>query len=96
MTAGSERRLGAVTTRRDKAMPKFTVHFQMPVSIDITVEADNPEQAIDLAYDSDDMPGSMAHDAFGDAPVDEDGDWRPVAVSDEKGFLQGIRREDYS
>jgi len=65
-------------------MPEFTVHMTMVVSTGVTVEADNPDAAIDAAYNSREMPGTMGHQAFGDASVDES-EWEPASVSDATG-----------
>jgi hypothetical protein len=66
-------------------MPTYNVHMNQTVSTTVTVEADNPEHAIELAYKSDDMPGSMCYGAFGSASVDEAGDWEVAVVSDSSG-----------
>ncbi len=65
-------------------MPKYLVHMINPVSTMVEVEADNPEAALDAAYDSPDMPGGMSHSAFGNATVDE-GEWTAVCVEDSSG-----------
>lgn len=62
-------------------MPEFTVHLINTVSSSVTVEADSPEDAINKAYDSDDMPSGITVGAFGSASVD-DGEWIPSSVSD--------------
>ena len=61
-------------------MPTYDVHMTLTVSTTVTVEADSPGQAMELVYDSDDMPGPMVYGAFGQASVDEAGEWEPVAV----------------
>lgn len=66
-------------------MPKFNVHLIETVSTVVTVEADSYDEAMELAYDSPDMPGGITVGAFGQASVDEDGEWTAVAVSDENG-----------
>lgn len=66
-------------------MPKFNVHLTQAVSAVVTVEAKDYDEAIDLAYESEDMPGSMCYGAFGQSSVDEDGDWGLVLVTDENG-----------
>lgn len=66
-------------------MPKFNVHLIEVVSTTVTVEADNPGHAMELAYESDDMPGSMTYGAFGQASVDEAGEWEVDSVTDENG-----------
>lgn len=63
---------------------KYTVHFVMEVSTAVEVEAEDAEAAVELAYESPKMPGSMSHNAFGRASVGES-EWRSVAVSDESG-----------
>lgn len=62
-------------------MPKFTVHLINTVSASVTVEADSPEDAIDKAYESDDMPGGITVGAFGSNSVDDE-EWMPSSVSD--------------
>jgi hypothetical protein len=62
----------------------FTVHLINTVSTAVEVEVDNYEAAIEAAYDSEDMPGSITIGAFGRASVD-DGEWMPDAVTDEGG-----------
>lgn len=66
-------------------MAKYTVHLTQTVSTAVNVEAGSPEEAVELAYDSPDMPGSMTYGAFGDASVDESGEWMAVAVTDGNG-----------
>lgn len=63
-------------------MDTYTVHFTSTISTAVTVEANSPEDAIELAYDNPKMPGSMCYGAYGDASVDESGEWEPIAVSD--------------
>ena len=65
-------------------MAEYTVHLTMVVSTGVAVEADDPEAAIDAAYNSPKMPTGMGHQAFGDALVDES-EWVPAAVSDAAG-----------
>lgn len=66
-------------------MAQYTVHFSTTVSTAVTIEADDPQAAIEAAYDSPDMPGSMVHGAFGSASVDESGEWLAVVVTDDNG-----------
>lgn len=66
-------------------MPEYTVHLSSAISTAVTVQADSPEDAIEAAWESPDMPGSMAHGAFGTASVDESGEWAPVAVTNADG-----------
>lgn len=67
---------------------KYTVHLSSTVSCSIDVEADSFEEAMELVYEPDDMPGGITVGAFGPgAPVDESGDWQPTAVEDEAGAL---------
>lgn len=63
-------------------MTTYHVHLVQTVSTAVTVEADDPDEAIELAYNSSDMPGSMCYGAFGSASVDEAGDWNAVEVTD--------------
>lgn len=65
-------------------MTRFTVHLIQTVSAAVEVEADDYEAAIEAAYQSDDMPGSITYGAFGSACVDG-GDWEPASVEDENG-----------
>ena len=67
-------------------MAKFTVHLQNVVSSAVEVEAEDYVAAIDAAYDSPGMPGSITIGAFGKASVDE-AEWQPAAVEDESGNL---------
>lgn len=64
-------------------MMKYSVHMTMEVSSVVEVEADSPDEAVEKAYDSDDMPGGITIGAFGSASVDESGEWEPQAVTDE-------------
>lgn len=66
-------------------MPKYNVHLIETISTTVTVEADSIEDAQELAYQSDDMPGSITYGAFGQASVDEAGDWEVASVSDTDG-----------
>ncbi len=61
---------------------KYRVYLQNVVSTTIDVDAEDPEAAIDAAYQSRDMPGSITVGAFGGKSVD-DGDWQPFEVYDE-------------
>ena len=61
-------------------MPTFSVHMTMTVSAIITVEAGDVTEALENVYGSPDMPGPMGYGAFGQANVDEAGEWNPVAV----------------
>ncbi len=65
-------------------MAEYTVCLTMVVSAVVTVDADDPDAAIDAAYHSPEMPGTMGHQAFGDALVDES-EWEPTSVSDAAG-----------
>lgn len=64
----------------------YKVYVIMEVSSVVEVEADSPEEAIDAAYESPDMPGSITVGAFGGASVD-DGDWNTYQVEDESGTV---------
>lgn len=66
-------------------MPTFNVHLTETVSTTVTVEADDYQAAMEAAWDSDNMPGSITYGAFGQAPVDEAGDWEVFQVTDESG-----------
>jgi hypothetical protein len=66
-------------------MPMYSVMVRMSISAVVEVEAETPEEAIELAYDSSDMPGGITIGAFGSASVDEDGEWEPWTVTDEDG-----------
>jgi len=63
---------------------KYSVYVQNVVSSVVEVEADNPKAAIEAAFQSNDMPGSITVGAFGGVSVDE-GDWEPYQVYDEAG-----------
>lgn len=64
-------------------MGTYSVHLINTVSTTVTVEAETYDEAIDAAFDSNDMPGSITIGAFGQATVD-DGEWEAVAVTDEE------------
>lgn len=66
-------------------MPQYTVRLLNTVSTVVTVDAVDPDTAIEAAYASEDMPSSMSHGAFGAAPVDECGEWLPSVVTDAAG-----------
>ncbi len=63
---------------------KYTVYLKNTVSTAVNVEADSPDEAVDLAFDSNDMPGRITFGAFGEASVD-DGEWEAFEVTDESG-----------
>lgn len=63
---------------------RYTVHLVNTVSASVVVDAENPQAAIEAAYESDDMPGGITVGAFGVADVDDD-DWNAIAVQDESG-----------
>lgn len=65
---------------------KYSVHLVQTVSTTVEVEAESVEEAIDKVYDSDDMPGGITYGAFGQASVDEAGEWTPIAVYDAGNF----------
>jgi hypothetical protein len=66
-------------------MATYNVHLVQTVSTVVTVEADSPQDAVGLAWDSEDMPGSMVYGAFGSASVDEARDWEAMSVTDAEG-----------
>ena len=66
-------------------MTTYSVHLVQTVSSVVTVDADNPQHAIELAYEDDDMPGSLTVGAFGSTSVDEAAEWMPVCVTDANG-----------
>lgn len=55
----------ATTYPEGGQLSKYTVYFVQTVSSAVTVEAESLEDAIDRAYQSGDMPGSMCYGAFG-------------------------------
>ena len=64
---------------------KFDVHLIESVSTTVTVdlpEGSTPDEIQEAAYQSDDMPGSIAHGAFGQVSVDESGDWEVYSITD--------------
>jgi len=75
-------------------VPTYNVHLIETVSTTVTVDADSPEAAIDLAYESNDMPGSMGYGAFGSASVDEAGEWEAAAVTNENGDEVWVAKND--
>lgn len=66
-------------------MPTFRVHFVNTVSATVKVEADDYNEAIELAYDSPDMPGGITVGAFGVNHDIDDGEWTVNSVSDVDG-----------
>lgn len=62
-------------------MSEYTVHLSMPVSTVVVVDAESPEAAMALAYDSPDMPAGHR----GTDSVDAAGDWMVMSVEDEHG-----------
>lgn len=65
---------------------RYAVHLVLAVSTTVEVEADSIEDAKEKAFDSPDMPGTMGHGAFGQASVDEAGDWEPIAIYDASDY----------
>lgn len=61
---------------------KYSVHLVQTVSATVQVEAESVDEALEKVYDSPDMPGAITHGAFGQASVDEAGEWEPVSVYD--------------
>lgn len=61
---------------------KYNVHLVQTISTSVEVEAGSVEEALEKVYDSPDMPGSITQGAFGQASVDESGEWEPVTVYD--------------
>lgn len=66
-------------------MPRFTVHLIQTVSAAVEVEADDYEAAIEAAWQSPGMPGSITVGAFGMGNTVDGGEWDAWAVSDENG-----------
>ncbi len=66
-------------------MAKYTVYLYSTLSTSVNVDAEDPDEAIDLAYESPEMPGSMGFRAFGRASVDCSNVWEPSSVVDENG-----------
>jgi len=65
-------------------MAEYTVCLTMVVSTMVTVEADDPNAAIDAAYHSPKMPGTMGYQSFGGGAVDGS-EWVPASVSNATG-----------
>ncbi len=65
---------------------KYAVHMTQTVSTAVEVEAASVGSAFEKANYSDDMPGSITHGAFGQASVDEAGEWTPVSVYDVNNY----------
>ena len=59
-------------------MPRYSVHLTQSVSTTVEVEATSVEEALENVHNSPDMPGRITHGAFGQASVDEAGEWSPV------------------
>ena len=67
-------------------MPQYQVHFLTTMSVTVRVDADNPESAIDAAYDE--APGGICTQCSGWGQPwsrDADGDLEPDAVTDKTG-----------
>jgi hypothetical protein len=68
----------------------YRVHFgnEHTTVVDVTVDGDefDPEALINLAGNSDDMPGSIGYGAYGDASVDPS-DWEPREITTEAGAV---------
>jgi hypothetical protein len=62
-------------------MPTYLVHITQTVSAVLRIEAESPEEALEDFENHDDMPGRICHQAFGDARVDESGEWEPQSVT---------------
>lgn len=65
-------------------MPRYRVFVTNVVSTVVEVEAGSPDEAVEFAFDSPDMPGSITIGAFGQTSVDA-GEWEPKIVMDEAG-----------
>ncbi|QSM87561.1 hypothetical protein I3U44_17175 [Mycobacteroides abscessus subsp. bolletii] len=75
-------------------MSEYTVYFTTVASSPgITVEADDPEDAINKAWDSDDLPslGSICHQCA--RAFDLGGEWEPNAVECDGKVVWSERNE---
>lgn len=63
-------------------MPTYRVFMTQEVSTVVEVEADNPEAAVEAAFNSPKMPGSITQGAFGGGGVDGT-EWEARVVMDE-------------
>lgn len=59
-------------------MSEYTVWFSTPAEAAVTVQADDPDDAIEKAYN--DLPGSLCHQCAHDYQVG--GEWEPDVVLD--------------
>ena len=62
-------------------MSEYTVYFSRPAEAIVRAEAEDPEDAIDKAWD--DLPGALCHQCAGDYQLA--GEWEPEVVTDEDG-----------
>jgi len=60
-------------------MTEYTVYFSQSAEAIIRVEADDPDDAIDRAWDQ--LPGSLCHQCAEDVQLA--GDWEPALVFDD-------------
>lgn len=62
-------------------MPKYVVYFQSVAETRVEVDVDDPDDAIDTAWDR--VGGSLCHQCA--HAVDLSGEWDPVEVADAAG-----------
>jgi hypothetical protein len=71
---------------KEFVMPEYTVHLQQNASTAVKVEADDPEDALELAWQ--DTPGGLCAQCsgWGNPPgIDLAGEWEPYEVVDAEG-----------
>lgn len=70
-------------------MPNYRVHLTYPCYLTLEIEADTAEQAADVVFDHEDMPGGLTYRAFNESPdgphVDGSDEWFVTEVSDLDG-----------
>jgi len=67
-------------------MPEYTVHFESAAGTSVKVEANSPDEAMELAWDG--LPGGVCAQCsgWGNPPgIDMSGDWEPIEVVDADG-----------
>jgi hypothetical protein len=75
-------------------VPRYSVHLTETISTTVEIEAATVEEALENVYNSPDMPGSITVGAFGQASVDESGDWEPVIVYDTADWNKPVWEAD--
>lgn len=77
----------------DQPMTRYTVHLTATVSTSVEVDAEDPQEAIDAAFNVPGMPPGMTYQAFGDVSVDVS-DWDAAEVMGESGASVWSERDE--